>query len=271
MSTDSKADEIATDVIRGVAELPDRNSPEDQPDMMLVNAVELRDLITTAIAAHEAQRVTTITPLEEQQMFDDWCPYKGNPDPRTVWAAAIDAVNGMRLMSTQAEKAPSVQAVDASTRLRGLRYSLAEGWDLIPRIPLDFQVERHSHLGNCMNDRDGLPPVWLADTEGELELYNSYLRTPHQLECECLTTLESLYKLAGIAAPQQPSVPTTDRTFMALQSLTEGILTRGEPDFMRRRLEECIAIMAEHGWQAPIPFTENVSFTALFAAAPKAV
>jgi hypothetical protein len=74
-----------------------------------------------------------------------------------------------------------------------------------------------------------------------------------------------------IPAPQQPSVPLTDRTFMALQSLTEGILTRGDPDFMRRRLEECIAIMAEHGWQAPVPFTENHSFTALFAAAPKAV
>ncbi len=39
----------------------------------------------------------TITPLEEQQMFDEWCPYRGNPDPRTVWAAAIDAANGMLL------------------------------------------------------------------------------------------------------------------------------------------------------------------------------
>ena len=37
----------------------------------------------------------TVTPLEEQQMFDDWCPYKGNPDPRVVWSAAVDAVNAM--------------------------------------------------------------------------------------------------------------------------------------------------------------------------------
>lgn len=38
-----------------------------------------------------------ITPLMEQQMFDDWCPYKGNPDPRTVWSAAINSVNGLLL------------------------------------------------------------------------------------------------------------------------------------------------------------------------------
>jgi len=43
-----------------------------------------------------------ITPLMEQQMFDDWCPCKGNPDPRTVWAAAIDSVNGLILSSTTA-------------------------------------------------------------------------------------------------------------------------------------------------------------------------
>jgi hypothetical protein len=57
--------------------------------------------IETTLESRSAQPVRehnqTITPLEEQQMFDDWCPYKGNPDPRTVWAAAIDAVNGMLL------------------------------------------------------------------------------------------------------------------------------------------------------------------------------
>lgn len=42
-----------------------------------------------------------ITPLMEQQMFDDWCPYSGNPDPRTVWSAAIQAVNGIHLTASQ--------------------------------------------------------------------------------------------------------------------------------------------------------------------------
>ena len=41
--------------------------------------------------------VAFITPLMEQQMFDDWCPHKGSPDPRTVWAAAVDSVNGLLL------------------------------------------------------------------------------------------------------------------------------------------------------------------------------
>ena len=55
----------------------------------------------------------TISPLEEQQMFDDWCPYRGNPDPRTVWAAAIEAVNGMQLcaaLHTPAEQQAAPKA-----------------------------------------------------------------------------------------------------------------------------------------------------------------
>lgn len=51
--------------------------------------------------AHPQPKGLTITPLEEQQMFDDWCPYKGNPDPRVVWAAAIEAVNGMQLLAAR--------------------------------------------------------------------------------------------------------------------------------------------------------------------------
>jgi hypothetical protein len=58
-----------------------------------------------------------------------------------------------------------------------------------------------------------------------------------------------------------------DRTFRALQSMTEGILTRGDPDFMRRRLEECVAIMAEHGWQTPTPWPELLPLSISFAAA----
>ena len=38
-----------------------------------------------------------ITPLMEDQMHNDWCPYVGNPDPRVVWAAAVDACNAVWL------------------------------------------------------------------------------------------------------------------------------------------------------------------------------
>ena len=58
--------------------------------------------IDQAIAEAEKQKpMAFITPLMEQQLFDDWCPYKGNPDPRTVWAAAIEAVNGLLLAHPQ--------------------------------------------------------------------------------------------------------------------------------------------------------------------------
>lgn len=62
----------------------------------------VRDALAGAV-----QPTTTITPLEEQQMFDDWCPYKGNPDTRTVWAAAIDAVNGMLLAAAPKAAQPT--------------------------------------------------------------------------------------------------------------------------------------------------------------------
>lgn len=37
-------------VVRDVAELPDRTSPDDQPDMMLVTAAELDRIVTSRIA-----------------------------------------------------------------------------------------------------------------------------------------------------------------------------------------------------------------------------
>ena len=42
---DDKIEAWANDIIREVAELPDRNSPEGQPEMMLVSADELRSII----------------------------------------------------------------------------------------------------------------------------------------------------------------------------------------------------------------------------------
>ncbi len=42
---------VATTVVREVAELPDRSSPADQPDMMLVTAVELRGIVLSALAS----------------------------------------------------------------------------------------------------------------------------------------------------------------------------------------------------------------------------
>lgn len=68
--------------------------------------------LRTAIEQMEsAEPVAFITPLMEQQMFDDWCPYKGSPDPRTVWAAAVEAVNGLLLRATPPAAQPADEPV----------------------------------------------------------------------------------------------------------------------------------------------------------------
>ena len=46
-------DKIIFNIIRDVAELPDRNSPEDQPDMMLVTMDELRTTLECHIPIEE--------------------------------------------------------------------------------------------------------------------------------------------------------------------------------------------------------------------------
>ena len=60
-----------------------------------VKAHPHHDWMPLFLAATAQPAPLTISPLEEQQLFDSWCPYKGNPDPRVVWAAAVDAVNGV--------------------------------------------------------------------------------------------------------------------------------------------------------------------------------
>jgi hypothetical protein len=44
---------IAEEIIREVSELPDRTSPADQPDMMLVTADELRGIILSNLAEND--------------------------------------------------------------------------------------------------------------------------------------------------------------------------------------------------------------------------
>lgn len=100
------------------------------------HSIELTDLARRALdeaanlLSQPQPKGLTITPLEEQQMFDDWCPYKGNPDPRVVWAAAIEAVNGMQLQATQAPAPGADDARDAA-RWRtfiGLDYAIRSEW-----------------------------------------------------------------------------------------------------------------------------------------------
>ena len=49
--TDDQRKQVALDVVRAVAELPDRDSPEGWPEAMLVTADELRGIVLTALEA----------------------------------------------------------------------------------------------------------------------------------------------------------------------------------------------------------------------------
>jgi hypothetical protein len=60
----ARVQQIADRVVQGVAELPDRTSPDDWPEAMLVTAEELRALVSEAAAdllassAREIERMT---------------------------------------------------------------------------------------------------------------------------------------------------------------------------------------------------------------------
>lgn len=56
-------------VVRAVAELPDRTSPEDQPEMMLVTPDELRAIINREIGYTFGRYVEHMKPFME----DEYC------------------------------------------------------------------------------------------------------------------------------------------------------------------------------------------------------
>ena len=97
--------------------------------------------LAEAIAEAEKQKpMAFITPLMEQQLFDDWCPYKGNPDPRTVWAAAIEAVNGLLLAHPQPKQ--------------------EQGEPVAKRLDPDDAWNFAKHVWNEM-DRKSMPGVYM--------------------------------------------------------------------------------------------------------------
>ncbi len=53
---ESEFDQFVNAVLRDVAELPDRTSPDDEPDMMLVTADELKVILCTRLSEALATR-----------------------------------------------------------------------------------------------------------------------------------------------------------------------------------------------------------------------
>ncbi|MCM5682939.1 hypothetical protein M8A51_25735 [Schlegelella sp. S2-27] len=90
-----EAQELADDICRGVSELPDRSSPEDWPEAMLVTQDELRRIVLAALAS-QAEPVGEV---------DDRAPY------RVKWArdAHNRMTHGMRLYTTPPAPAQAEQ------------------------------------------------------------------------------------------------------------------------------------------------------------------
>ncbi len=69
-----EADAIATAVCQGVAELPDRNSPEDWPEAMLVTDEELHMIVREAVFDAQGQEVLHATPQQTVTVTYDLSP-----------------------------------------------------------------------------------------------------------------------------------------------------------------------------------------------------
>ncbi|MCE2580051.1 hypothetical protein LDL36_16395 [Komagataeibacter sp. FNDCR1] len=102
---------VPFDVVRAVAELPDRTSPDGDPEMMQVTTKELTGIVRSAIDAHDgycaAHDTARLDWLEsrrfpELRKFDDGflvatdqvCRSSGHPTARAAIDAAMNAENG---------------------------------------------------------------------------------------------------------------------------------------------------------------------------------
>jgi hypothetical protein len=95
--TTASAELLACLIVRDVAELPDRTSPEDQPDMMLVTADELRSIVCAALTrvppAADAYVLMPRVPTEKMlsALRDNIGRFKVGPEGR-MEAVPLDGV-----------------------------------------------------------------------------------------------------------------------------------------------------------------------------------
>ena len=85
---DDKIEAWANDIIREVAELPDRNSPEGQPEMMLVSADELRSIIVRTTP--EGFVLVPVEPTPKMSAAG-FCVSEADHDPAGVYRAMLAA------------------------------------------------------------------------------------------------------------------------------------------------------------------------------------
>lgn len=126
--------DIVEMIVRDVAELPDRTSPEDQPDMMLVTAEELASIVREHLRSAPAGRA--VEALRDLVRWHDAGGVVENP----VLARRLGAAKA-------ALAAPSPAAV--GEEVLALAHRLVAAGDLLAKGMVDGPVdtaERHDEL-----------------------------------------------------------------------------------------------------------------------------
>jgi hypothetical protein len=152
----------------------------------------------------QGEPVAFITPLMEYQMFDDWCPYKGNPDPRTIWAAAIKAVNGLLLGAKPEQGEP--MACDNCKKLEDELEHLRIKSELWKRDAIVWKSAYDVEVG-FREQEQGEPVAWYIRDKDSATTDGCWAEKNLDI-CEPLYTTPSQSEARGLS--QQQRKPLTD-------------------------------------------------------------
>jgi hypothetical protein len=120
--------------------------------------------------------------------------------------------------------------------------------------------------------RDAAPQ--LAEAEEAIQVIAAWMRPFSDREREveeafgqlrdALEALAAQGASARAVAPQAGSDSTASHppvdAFPALHALTEAVLTRADNDYMARRIDEAVQVMASRGWTPPVPWPDPEFF-----------
>lgn len=140
-----------SNVIRDVSELPDRSSPDDEPDMMLVTAAELRSILET----HAPQQATPASEAPDEhrsfmQQFDDAraniaaisqamersTPQQATPEPvvhkcRHCGVTTIEDEDGVTMQGLPTPERPVMFDPSADVPIPATPEPVGEGFDAL--------------------------------------------------------------------------------------------------------------------------------------------
>lgn len=120
-------------VLRDVAELPDRNSPEDWPEAMLVTGDELRQIIVTHAPAEPVNaRLLDVATGKIPHLYEGRCPdYVNGPESRDPDCPACQAIaeaeaQQERLLQDMHDAGREIDRVMAEAAPKAVRLTLDE-------------------------------------------------------------------------------------------------------------------------------------------------